>query len=152
MASRELTFAEEAVKYEIEARKVLSEECDYDKIVLIERGRRIISKATQMITNQELDLIFYKRKAMDDAMSKEQIDDLLADYDHEKTVESNLGVYYLKRNDPDGCAIHTDIVQGKVYITSADTVNGGLTAVSITFNELDLFTRRAGLWTAEVEK
>lgn len=152
MASRELTFAEEAARYEIEARKALSEECDPDKIMLIERGRRITLKATRLIKSLECELAFYHRLTKVEFMSKENIDARLEEYGYKKTTETDTGIYYLKRNDPFGRAVHTDILNGKVFISGFDTVEGGLAQVYVLPEELDLFRRRAELWTAEEKK
>ena len=84
MASRELTFAEEAARYEIEARMILSEECDQSKVMLTERGRRIILKAQKLMAARLQELILLKRKIGEELMTKEEIDELLLEYGQEK--------------------------------------------------------------------
>ena len=86
MISRELTFAEEAAIYEIEARQELSYCCDPDIISLIARGRRIISKAAKLIDNHECELEFYKRKVEEKFTTKEEIDARLEEYGYKKSL------------------------------------------------------------------
>ena len=152
MVSRELTFAEEAAIYEIEARKALSEECDPENIILIERGRRIILKAIRLIKSQEHELALYERKISEDTMTKDEIDLKLKDYGYKRTSETDMGIHYLKWDDPCGRTVYADILMGKVFISSFDTVNGGMEPTYVLPEELDLFRRRAELWTAEEKK
>ena len=153
MASRELTFAEEAARYEIEARMILSEECDQSKVMLIERGRRIILKAQKLMAARLQELILLKRKIGEELMTKEEIDELLLEYGHEKIIETDIGVYYLKKDDSWFKEIHTDLLGGKIFITAIDPLNRvSVPTGPVAPEELDLFRRRAELWTAEEKK